>query len=372
MKTKCNYILAIVLLISVSMFAYGQTAGGSGNDSQFNKFRLYTYSDQMSQVWAFKLLIPEGWNFDGGINWMPKPYKIFETHFTVSSPGADAVMEVLPDDLYWWSQNPGVVNTLRSQGVPVAQPMQAIGYLEHYLIPKLLGNAQGLIITKRKTMPDVANGLTQATRQLMKYDRCFGQLFAGTQVRYSAGQVDASYAYGGNQYFETFITRVVFIANPTQPAGMWGAEQTVRFRTVQSQRDEQLTRFVIMYSSFAVNPVFNSKICQVNLMMVNQFKQYIRTIGELSAYISKTYDEISDMVSSSYRLKDSSNDRVFDNWADYMRSVETFVSGDLEVKVPVNNNNVWRNGDEVIFSGNPGFNPHKHFSGSWEKMRRRQ
>lgn len=342
-----------------------------GNSSGVNNFTIHTYRDEKSGVWAFKMLLPERWHFNGGIKWLQQPNKVAETHFSVSSPDGSAVMEVMPDFQFWWSNNQYTNQVLQQQGLNVSQPMSAVDTIENMLIPEIRGNMQNLKIVSRKKMNLASQALTQAVQQMARTDQCVAQLMAGALASYNVGQVDITYTYNGTQIFETFITRVIYVSNSSQPIQMWGPEQTVSFATTVDKKQENLEKFVIMYSSYKDNPVYTAKLCQINVMMVQQAKQQIASIGELSRYISQTYNEISETSRMSYEFKNAASDKVFDQWSDYMRDVETYTGAGLEIKVPNTSQSVWHKGDQVVFSADPNFDANRHLGGSWARLNKR-
>ena len=372
-----RFVIILVVLVCFSSILFAQDWLNPGNQRQQQnsakvmKFKVQQYQDSQSGVWAFKLLIPEGWAFQGGIKWLPQPYKVCETHYSVTAADNSAVMEVMPDFQFWWSNNQYANQSMQAQGMNVMQPHYAVDVLEKLLIPEIRGQMQNLQIVARKQLTQAAQSLTSFSQRMAQADQCYAQLLAGSSVKYDVGQVDVTYTYNGTQIFETFITKVIFVSNPMQAIQMWGPEQTVSFATTLDKKQENLEKFMIMYSSAQENPVFSAKLCQINVMMVQQAKRQIASAGELSQYISRTYNEISEMSRSSYEYKNASNDRVFDQWADYMRDVETYVGSDFEIKVPNSSESVWYKGNEVVFSSDPNFNANRHLGGSWNRMQKR-
>lgn len=341
------------------------------NSQEVMKFRVHEYKDAQSGVWAFKLLIPEGWVFNGGITWLPQPLKVCEIHYSVSAPDNSAVMEVMPDIQLWWANDQYTNQALQQQGMNVLQPHDAVNALEKLLIPEIRGSMQNLTIAGRKKLTQASQALTSAAQRMAQSDPCLAQLLAGSSVYYDVGQVDITYTYNGVQIFETFISKIIYVSNPMQPISMWGPEQTVSFATTVAKKRENLEKFVIMYSSAKENPVFSAKLCQINAMMVQEQKRQLANIGELSRYISRTYNEISEMSRSSYEYKNAAYDHVFDQWSDYIRGVDTYSAGGMEVKVPNSSEAVWSKGDEIVFSNNPAFDANRSLDGGWTRMQRK-
>ena len=99
----------------------------------------------------------------------------------------------------------------------------------------------------------------------------------------------------------------------------------------------------------------------------------LRSIGEVSRYISRTNDQISDSLYQSYKQRDAIYDRISDNWSDAIRSVDTYkdpING-VEVEVPNTYDKAWTNGNDYIFSNDHFFDPNQHAGGSWTPLERR-
>jgi hypothetical protein len=75
---------------------------------------------------AFRLLVPDGWSFDGGLAWNvekfpAEPY----TAYRVVSPARDAVFEQFPHVTLFWSDDPLLQQSHAQNGIDVMQPAGA-------------------------------------------------------------------------------------------------------------------------------------------------------------------------------------------------------------------------------------------------------
>lgn len=364
MQYRVLVIVALIVLLALPAAAQVRTQSGA------ERFRLFTYQDQMTGTWAFKFLMPEGWQFQGGINWLPRQWKVAETQFSVGDPQGTAIMEVYPDFLMIWTQDPALQQFYAGR-MTVMQPVSALQLLEGSLLPQSRGNV-GYRVVNRKPQPDAAQALTQQATRLMQVNPCFAQIMSGVQFQYDVAQIDIMYTYGGIEVFESVIARVIYIQYQMQPIIMWGPESIVSLRTDTRFKEVNQRRFLTLMSSFTDNPVFQHKLCEINLNMVLAHQEQINSIGELSAYISRTSNEISDIVTSTFRAKDAAYDRVFHNYSDAIMGVNTYTDGDVEFKIPVGNEHVWKSGDTVVYSDNPNFNPNTVFRGSWQPLQQRR
>jgi hypothetical protein len=107
--------------------------------------------------------------------------------------------------------------------------------------------------------------------------------------------------------------------------------------------------------------------------MTQQQKQMLRSIGEVSRYISQTNDHISDSLYQSYKQRDAIYDRISNNWSDAIRSVDTYqdpING-VEVEVPNIYEKAWTDGNDYIFTNDPFFSPNQNAGPNWTPLKRR-
>jgi hypothetical protein len=101
-----------------------------------------------------------------------------------------------------------------------------------------------------------------------------------------------------------------------------------------------------------------------------QIKQ-IQHIGQISRIISQTHNEISDMIIQSYNKRQAVNDRIAENFSQYIRGVDEYYNP-MErrpVELPSGYQNAWTNRlGEYILSDDPNFNPNIGSTREWQKM----
>jgi hypothetical protein len=129
-------------------------------------------------------------------------------------------------------------------------------------------------------------------------------------------------------------------------ATVWGAVRTVCARTSSAEPERDLSLMFIASSSMRENPLWLHKICQVSLMMVQEQRRRLESIAAASRYISRTADEISEMLYSSYKMRERSYDRIFSNFSEYMRGPERYfdADGNIEFAYPGSCRGIWTDG----------------------------
>lgn len=357
-RTSCSLYLILVVLLSLVVA-----------DAQTRKYNILTYQDQQTGTWAFKLMIPDGWQFRGRLEWLPQPFKVSQLRFSVLAPGGSAGYEYYPDFLQVWSQNQQVLNWF-GQTMAIRQPMTAATFLQQIIIPEYRSNVSNLRVIKSEQLQNVAQQVAVAVEKQRQSDSVYAQLTANANLSFDVARVDVTYNVNNVQYFETFMTRIIYTDQPGGAGVFWGPEEITSFWCVANQSQNLINDYVVMASSMMVNPLFLHKIYQINLMMVRNQQQQIRNVGELSRYISQTSDQINQMILSSIEYKDKMYDGVFRDYSEYTRGVECYHDADVTLEVPTVYEHVWRDGDKVIMSMDPNFNPNEQMYGTWEKMQK--
>lgn len=357
-----NRLLFSFILLSTLLSWFAGAAAAQGQ-----VYQVYTHHDNQSPVWVFKMLIPQGWQTSGGITWLPHPKKISQFQFSVSAPDGSAGLDYYPDYLNVFSYDRSVTGWY-GQHMPVMQPMSAVDFLQQVVVPNFRGQMQNLRVLEAKQLPGVAQQVNAAVQRQAQADPVYAQLIMGSSVQYDVARCDISYSYNGRQFFETFLVLVVYTQTANGAITFWGPESISSFWCDFNRKHELINQYVTMKSSFQVNPAFQRMLYQVNLLMVQNNRAEIQSIGELSDYIRNTNNEINQMIRSSYEYKDAVFDRSHEKWSEYIRDVNTAVDNEIRLEVPNGWDYVWRSGDKVIVSNDPGYNPNQHRPENWGQM----
>jgi len=123
-------------------------------------FVTYTYVDPAVGIEAFRLLIPKGWQVQGGIDWSTNPALPAASRFRFFNPPGAEQFEILPTQSFFWTDNrlflttnpPG---TLRF-GTRVAPPVDLDAAFSRLLLPQFRSGIEGFEVLKRQAAPDLA------------------------------------------------------------------------------------------------------------------------------------------------------------------------------------------------------------------------
>jgi hypothetical protein len=363
--TKPNKLIGWAMCMMICIMPAGAYAG-----KHTVKYKKHVVFDSQGLgIEAFRLLIPEGWNFQGGVNWLSNSLQLTQIAVKVSSPDNSACFEVFPEMLFFYSPDPNA-NAFYGQTRRVHPPVNAIDYLEQLFLPDFRYNISGLRVTKRNQLPELAQKAMMNYRHQQTHNPYLAQLTMGASFQFDAASLAMEYQQGNHSIEETICavvgyTRIGMINN-------WGPMRQTAIRCLKEKKNNMSPILVIISNSFRVNPLWEYKLSQIYYAMTQQQKQMLRSIGELSRYISRTNNQISDGIYQSYKQRDKIYDRVYDNWSDAIRGVDTFkdpING-LEVEVPNIYEKAWTDGNDYIFTNDRFFDPNQNAGPNWTPLKR--
>jgi hypothetical protein len=364
--TKPNIILGLVICAMIWIMPVGSYA-----EKHTVKYRKHVVMDRQGLgIEAFRLLIPEGWHFQGGVNWLSNSLQLTQIAFKVSSPDNSAWFEVFPEMLFFFSSDPNA-NAFYGQTRRVHPPVNAAVYLEQLFLPGFRAGIPGFRVTKRKQLPDLAQNEMMNYRYQQTQNPYLAQLTRGASFQFDAASLTMEYQQRNHTIEETICAVVAY----TQ-AGMinnWGPMRQTSLCALKEIKQRMSPILCVISNSFQVNPLWEYKISQIYYTMTQQQQQMLRSIGELSRYISRSNDRISDALYQSYKQRDAIYDRVFDNWSDANRSVDTYqdpING-VEVEVPNIYEKAWTDGNDYIFTDDRFLDPNQNSGANWTPLKRR-
>ncbi|HQO58989.1 MAG TPA: hypothetical protein PLT76_09770 [Candidatus Omnitrophota bacterium] len=252
MKPLIPIFLSITMLLtsfSCSRSSSSLPDEGSGNTIVFT--RVYEPREK-----AFSLLIPKGWQTDGGILRVDPLSQggaaqsiAAKLDFTVKKDSAGTVlMRWLPDMLYFDSRySPaGQMGLLPAgsnyNGMLVYPLMPASQFITQMAFPYAHPQAQNVNVVSSKALTEVARS----------YQKRVNQFFSQMGFQYDAALSDMTYQEAGTEYEEKMVT---VIENWGQlGAGMWGNKETVLVRAPRDEFKKWEAVFSIIQNSVKIDP----------------------------------------------------------------------------------------------------------------------
>jgi hypothetical protein len=346
--------------------APGNAPGNGGAPANANagdlRLTMLAVRDPMvnNQV-AFRMLIPQGWQSQGGIVWMHDKSNLATAMMRVANPRGAERLDVFPQVPYVWSQQGifGFGPGSNYLGNIVAQPMEPAGYVTQVLLPHFRQGVQARVVG-REPLPKVAELTARQAQE------------PGAQKTARAERIRVEYQENGVLMHEDFYCVIVYSTSPIAPGMMnWQPTQLYSFRAQAGRLDANAPLLHAMVSSVSIDLKWFAQYQQVVQMWFNNQMAAIRQAGELSRYIAQVNDQITEMNRRAWENQQRSQDAISRNFSEYIRGTETYHSTYEQgpVELPGGYNDVWVSGNgEYVLSNEAGFNPNVGDTQNWTRI----
>ena len=153
----------------------------------------------------------------------------------------------------------------------------------------------------------------------------------------------------------------------------WMASYLFAFRAHEGTLDGLSDTFMGLVRSFKISPEWYARYVQVSQGMIQGGMQQIANAGRISQIISKTTNEISDMMMDGYYQRQETMDHLADQFSQATRGVDGYRDSfeNAEVELPGGFEHAWANAlGEYIVTDDSNFDPNVEVDGDWKPMRR--
>jgi rubrerythrin len=325
------------------------------------RLRMQAVHDpMMNNEEAFRMLVPQDWRVEGGIVWRPEISTMAYLQLRLSDPSGSRALDFFPTLPFAWSQQgffgfpPGSLYL----GSYVVAPLDPDNFVR-LVLPQIRGQFSPTVI-RTDLLPELAAAIAPTEQE------------AGAIKQVAAGRARIEYREGTRTFEEDIYSVLVYSQVPMYPGVMfWGPDRLFGFRAEKGQLDRQVPLLQTIFASVRVNRGWFGRVLQVREAWIQNQMQAIRSAAELSRYIARTADEISDMQQQVYENRRASEDRTAAAYSQYVRGVETYHDpfGNQEVQLPTGYNDVWvSRAGEYILANDPSFNPNVSASGTWQRV----
>ena len=323
---------------------------------------------------AFRMLIPVEWEFEGGINWvLDNPGMPATAGFRAYDPKGREEFEVFPNQSFFWTNNQMLFSMFpvgsRYFGNEVRPPVNPADAIKQIIIPRFRSNTKGLRVISEKSLSDLSGTPGAGT-----------QAQPGVSVSAQGAKVRIGYELNGTQMEEEIYAVVESYMFQMQTMGgvvtniNWMVDYIFSFKTEKGEFENSAKTFQTVAHSFKLNPRWFNKYSQVVESLIQGQIRQIQSIGQLSRIISQTNNEISDMMMESYNNRQKVNDRIANDFSQYIRGVDEYSDPNkgAAVELPSGYDNAWSNNlGEYMLSDDPNFNPNIHSNLNWKKMKKK-
>ncbi|HEX3147937.1 MAG TPA: hypothetical protein VHR66_07620 [Gemmataceae bacterium] len=318
---------------------------------------------QINNLEAVTFLKPKGWKVTGGVQWYPDLTNLACLEIKVSNPDSLEQIETFPWCYGCWFSNPVVpmtkgTNYMGSIVRPVIEHPHDV--VEELTLPNLRAKYRPKI-TGYQDMPEVAKAHSAS--------------MGGAKVK--AGRVRIEYAIDG-QAVEEDIYLAVFVTSANLGvnnciAYTWGPVSTpFALRAAKGKLDAATPLMLASVHSAQIQPKWFGQYMYVSDLYQNRMAQGIANAKKISDTITRNSDEIFKMYSDAYWSRQKSQDRVHQQFSDYIRGVARYDTPHEKypVQLPSGYKNAWSSASgEYILSDEAGFDPNTGGTRSWTQLK---
>jgi hypothetical protein len=355
-----------LILICLLFLSSPLAAKETGGPRPTLRLQVLSVHDKASAgaIEAFRLLIPAGWQWHGGVEWRHTQSNLATVVMKVWNPKGSEALELLPLVPYTWIQGglpffPPGSNYMGNEVRPVIPEPAA--FIEHVVLPRQHKHGGPFQVIERMPLPEAAKAVAGSIQE------------QGVTKQVKAGKVRLEYQERGTTVQEDVYCVMVYTTSPIVPGTtLWGPERLYSFKAKKGRLDEASTLLQTMISSIRINLAWYNQYRQVVQLWQQNQMQSIRNAGELSRYIAKSNDGISAMIRQSYEARQASEDRINSNFSRAIRGVESYHNPfeGRPVDLPSGYRDVWVSSKgEYVFSNDAGFNPNVGDTQTWNLMK---
>jgi hypothetical protein len=274
-------------------------------------YRWWVYNDrQAAGIEAFRVLVPERWETQGGIQWvLDNPALPAVAALRIYDPRGSEEVEVFSTKMFFWSNNPSVMSLFpvgsRYFGAEVRPVLSPGDYIRTILIPSHRQGATHLRIVGQKSLPDLAR-LADAA--------------AASQPGFSntadGGMVKIEYENAGRTMEEEIYAVVWSFTFPVQSFygafshTSWYGDFAFSFKAAKGKLASSTATFTRIVTSFVVNPIWRSMLTQVVENSIQMQIQRNWEISRMGSYYAWTGSQIREQNMRSWEHRQRAYDRM--------------------------------------------------------------
>lgn len=370
----------VTLLLAIMLFACENTNAQKGKSTsaspeQTLKFRHFSYVDQQGTgLEAFSFLLPNEWQYEGGITWiLDNPAMPATAAFRVYNTKGKDEFEAFANRCYFWTTNLQLLGMFppgtKYFGSTVKLPVNALTAIKKIIIPQERKNYANLKIISESDLPELAVALGAG-----KQANGVGESGAtGAKVR-------IAYQKNGLEMEEEIYAVVEKITFPVQSMTgtffntIWFVDYIFSFKGEKGKLEDQTKIYQTITSSFRTNPKWFAKYSNTIEYLAQQQIRQIRSVGEFSRMLSQMSDQMRTDQMAQFESRNNVYDKVSEKFSDNMLGIDRYYDPfeERQVELPSGYNHAWcNNNGEYILSDNPNFNPNVGSNLGWKELERK-
>jgi len=361
----------LLLLAGASLWSPGPAAAGP-DTVRFKTLRCVDRDGTGEE--AFRILLPDGWTFSGGVQWLlDNPGLPATAAFELRSPDGKNAFQVFPTQPFFWTNIPKILSEhprgSHYYGRRVLPPMQPVEALREIVIPRFRPGVMHLEYLQEQPLPDLARGLGAG---ILSQADTTSTAWGGTvRIQYIQDGIQAS-----EQIYDVVHTVLFNFSSPTgtQTTMMWNVGYLVSFRCEPGGEGDLAGTLQTVAFSFRFAPSWYNKLCQLSATMMVRRMESLKDMEQLRLILARARSEISETVMGYYREHQQVYTRIAEHVAGARTAVAPYhnpITGE-DLDLPAGYGGAWVNPDgDYLLGRNPSPPPAPAAGGKeWTPLRR--
>lgn len=335
--------------------------------------RLTTYTCMDAQgtgLEAFRMLLPAGWQFRGGVIWLPNnPFMPATLGFQIFNPSGVEAFESFPTQPFYWTTDQMILMTCPPgsyyYGCEVRPPINAQAAMQQVVLPRFR-QIPGLQIITMENMPDLPNQMRALNpNQPPSQAMCDG---VKARIEYQANQRQVEEDIFAVVEVNRVVTQTYF---RMLELFFWDVTFTYSCRASKGQLGNLGDLFRTILTSFRLNPQWYGAVVQLSQYMIQNQMMQIRNVGQIRQIVHQTFNEISDMQMQGYQQRQQVMDNIANQFSETIRGVDGYFDPNqgTRVELPGGYSHAWANASgDYIVSNDSSYDPSQDQGGSWTQL----
>lgn len=352
--------LVIALLASCAGPGGGGQSGG-GDDSTIRFFPIAINDPAAGNLAAFVFLVPDGWQYEGSVQWLPEWVRAAFLQTRISDPVTGTVIEYLPIQDFIFFQAPvGAEAPLGGnyQGKvylpPITDPAE---FVAQFWMPGALSHLGAAQLVNVEQVPAIAEE--------------FARQFGGPADTF-AYRMRYEYQQNGEAWEEDVSFALLYSGSPELTS--WFVQFAYSVRAPKGEMDRNAGVISTIVASRATTPEWEATYRTVQQLFTQGIQQQMADTAAFGRALAEHRAEIAALQEQVTQERLASQDRIAELRRETLGGVETYsdpFSG-APVQLPVGWNEYWVNDrGEYLTSDQAGFDPNTLNQGNWQRLERR-
>jgi hypothetical protein len=368
-------LLAMILLASVLPAAADPPPPAPANSDVLVLKRMPVH-DEMAQIDAGTILVPDGWKLDASVEWTMTVNKPAGILLKLSDPKSPEAITLYPEGRYMDGFRQYMANAAARLAGPQAGAQQAAKFPDGVRVYgtelRTLPNTPADFVTRYfipKTRPDLARARLLETKDEPDLAKAVALLHANDHATVQVNLMRYQYAINGVDCEEDLCCIIASAAGGNGTTNWSGAVQSCEGPLNQVGPVVALSRTVV--ASFQINPEWFAKVQAVQQLAFQVARQGQDAQAQRAAILAKAQAQINDTMRQQMQYSQKLQAKSYEAWDQVARQVEPQYdqNSGQNVEIPLDHSNAWSSPNGAILAtSNSAYDPNSRGGGPWTKL----